>query len=502
MLKAFACWLLCVLCLCLSTAAAQSQPVWDSGNVQSAEGPATHDLPLPQLRVKTADWWEYALDYQVFPDPAQVKDARIEVWDGPALVFRQAVAVNTAGGKLLWDNSIDVAPNKLQIALLDPDFKPKRICIDYCNPEDLTQLLPTSELVVGVGPDGDPPYPELQIQAVRTVAGASGLEAVIAGIYLAPDSRLLLSEYDPENRTYNHLQFLPFDYLDLYHVKVSLPAALLQHARILVLNAMPPPPELSIPGDSEPTFDGTPKQWMPGTSVYYSAAVVVACEASAEVDRLEPAAVRADAGEVRVLSGDTAAGQSFPPERGTYLHVLGKNFNPDSRITVGDPLRGQAFETEFISPTELRFWLESEKLKAAVGYTITVWVVNQKESCAISNAGTFRVLPTDEIPEPVPAGDITITEPYPVPLMNQDGPPEMEIVVRGKNFRPNVTVVAWSDYQKPKKLKTSFISSQELRALLPREMWRIHRPSFCFVITTAAGEQAVKIAEPEHSLLP
>ena len=490
-LKTVGYWSLCFLSLCLSTASPQSQPVWDSGNVK----PATHDRSVPQLRVEK-NWWEYTLYYRVLPNGAEVKDARIEVWDGPVLVFRQAVTVNAAEGKLVWQNSLDRPPNKLEIALLDPDFKPSRICFDDCIPEDLNRLLPTSELVVGVGPDGDPPYPQLQVQGVRTAAGAPRLEAVLAGLYLAPDSRLLLAEYDPENRTYKHLQLLPFEYIDLYHVKVALPAFLLQTPRILVLNALPPLDDHRV---ADPVFDGTWQQSMPGTSGDYSVSIVVACPESPYIDRLKPDAVRADATEIRNLSVETTESQDSPPEQGTYLHLLGKNFNGDSRVMLGpDPVQGQVFETEFISPTELRFWVESERLKAYVGYTVTAWVVNQKQHCAISNEKMLQVLPTDEIKEPVPGGQIMITEPYPMPLMKPNGPQEMELIIHGKNFRRNVRVVASIDDAETKDLKTTFISSEELRALLPGKLWRIHTPSFRFVIKAAAGEQAVEIAEPEH----
>jgi hypothetical protein len=487
-------WSVCFLCLCVGAAAVQSKPVWDSGIVQPKEVSATHDRPVPKLRVETSNYFEYTLHYQVLPDAAQVQDAWVEVWDRPVLLFRQRVSPDAAPGKLVWQNNIEATPKTLQIALLDPDFKPRYICIDDCNPEDLNQTLPTSELVAGWGPDGDPPYPDLQIQAVRVVAGSRGLDTVLSGIYLNRESRLVVAEFDPVNQAYNHLQFLPFEYLDLYHLKVSLPAALLQHPGVLALSVMPPIEDHRI---QEPVFDGTYKRWMPGSSPSETA-VVVACQDSPRVYRVEPKDVRADLAESQ--SGNTGNSDQDPyQERGTYLHVHGSNFNGDSQVILGpNPLAGQKIETQFLSPEELRFWVESSKLKGSPGQTVTLWVTNQKDGCAISNQTTFRVLPTDEIPAPLPGGDIRITEPYPIPLMRQSDPHEMEVIIRGTDFRPNVTVIAESDGGSYQRLKTAFISSEELRAWLPQAMWRVHGPSFRFVIKTAVGEQAVEIAEPDQ----
>jgi hypothetical protein len=74
----------------------------------------------------------------------------------------------------------------------------------------------------------------------------------------------------------------------------------------------------------------------------------------------------------------------------------------------------------------------------------------------------------------------------------------MEFIVRGKNFRPNVTVVASNDGGGVfNKLKTVFVSPEELRAWLPQGMWRTHRLSFRFVVQTEKRKSAVEIQAPE-----
>ncbi len=112
---------------------AQTPGTWDSGEVRPA---GTHNKVVPQLRVQQ-DWTRYALEYQV-RDPAQTTDAWIEVWDRPLVLFRQQVST---GGKLLWEDDTDARPKKLEIALIDPDYKPEYICIDECDPEDLKKTV-------------------------------------------------------------------------------------------------------------------------------------------------------------------------------------------------------------------------------------------------------------------------------------------------------------------------------------------------------------------------
>ena len=480
---------LVLLLFSIRIALAQTPGTWDSGEVRaSAE---LQNQAVPQLRVRQ-DWIQYTLEYQA-SDPAQIKDAWIEVWDRPQLLLRQQVSA--AGGKMLWEDDTDAPPRKLEIALLDPDYKPEYICIDNCDPEDLKKTYPTSNLVVGTGPDGDLPYPELQMQSARVIAGAGGFETVLSGHYLAPDSRLIIAEYDPVKRAYNHLQFLPFEYLDLYHLRVSVPSFLLQQPRVLVFGVMPP---LEDGREHEPVFDGTFKGWLPGPSSDYDASLVVACPESPRVQLLEPKELRADADEFQSTSG-TGPQQSYSEEHGVHVRVQGQGFARDSQVFTGaDPFSGQRLPTEFVSSQELRFWLESSKFKGLAGYTAILWVSNQKESCAISNPATLNILPAVGTPPPVLGGDIIVTEPYPIPLVRQNAPKEMEFVIRGKNFRPNVTVVAGTDGTGvTTNLKTLFVSPEELHAWLPQAMWRIHRLSFRFVVQTEKGESAVEIQAPE-----
>jgi hypothetical protein len=467
---------------------AQTPGVWDSGKIRPA---GIHDKAVPQLRVQK-DWTQYTLEYRV-SDPAQITDAWVEVWNRPLLLFRQQVS--TAGGQMLWEDDTDSPPGKLEIALLDPDYKPQYICFDECDPEDLKKMLPTSYLIVGIGPDEDPPYPELQMQSVRVVAGSGGFETVLNGLYLTAADRMLVAEFDPVKRTYNHLQFLPFEFLDLYHLKVRVPSFLMQQPRVLVFSVMRP---LDDRREQEPVFDGTFKGWLPGTS-YFNASLIVAQPESPAVDSLEPKDLHAGADEFENTNATGEQQASYDDEHGVHIRVHGRGFNRDSQVFIGaDPFSGQRLPTEFLSSQELRFWVESGKFKGSTGETVPLWISNQKESCAISNPVTLTILPATGTPTPVLGGDINVTEPYPIPLIRQDAPKEMEFIVRGKNFRPNVTVVASNDGGGAfTNLRTLFVSSEELRAWLPQSMWRTHRLSFRFVVRTKKGERAMEVQAPE-----
>jgi hypothetical protein len=60
--------------------------------------------------------------------------------------------------------------------------------------------------------------------------------------------------------------------------------------------------------------------------------------------------------------------------------------------------------------------------------------------------------------------------------------------VYGENFKDGDTVIAENGESHGNgKLKTDFVSQQQLNAWLPREMWRNHRLSFRMVTQTSTG---------------
>lgn len=453
--------------------------------------------PLPKLTVETSKQLAntYTLKYEIVPASDSVTAAWIEVWDRPKLLLRKSVLV--ASGSMEWNDTSERTPENLRVALLDPDA-PKWPCIDNnCMPEDLKQVGPSSELVVGVGPDGNQPVPDLQIQVVRVFAGSPGQEVELAGTYFTPGSRVVAAEMTtPEH--YRDLQFATVTYVDMHHLKAWIPADLLLSPRVLPLVVLPAQEDMNM---AEPVFDGK------HSSVsLYDASIVVVCKESPQLDRLEPAELPADAADHKIpnteqVDQDQVSDDDRENRQSVVVRLLGSGFTRKSRVVLApDPLYENKITSTFLSPQELRIRLSSSRLKSSVGWPLPFWVINDEEGCGISESRTFHVLPTDEFPLPGKEGLISITDPYPVPLMEQDSPEEMQLTIKGENFRPNDTVVASvrgngdSEY---KNLKTTFIASDELRAWLPREMWRVHRLSFRFVIRTVDGEQAIEAGAPE-----
>lgn len=462
-----------------STAAAERPSL--SSEIQSSQAE-------PKLTVETSDHQTYTLKYQILPKQDSVTEAWIEVWDRPKLLLRKSVPISAAGS-MDWSDTSNDTPDELRIALLDPDA-PKGTCIDSCTPEQYNAVYPSSELLAGVGPNGDEHSPELQIQAFRVVAGTDGVEVSLAGNYFTPESRLVVGEMTSRDRW--DLQFAPVEYVDMHHLKGWIPADLLTLARVLPLTVWPSPEEMDRDEDTSRPFP-------------YDASVIVVCKDSPRLDRLEPSEVAADAADQFALQHPVDETQLTDEEveqrHSIVARVLGSGFNSKSRVVVAyDPLQGNEVKTEFVSAQELRIWLRSGLLKGNVGQPLNFWVMNDRQGCGISESRIVRVLPSEKIPLPTPTGWITVTEPYPVPLMAQSGPDGLELTIRGENFRPNDTVVAavrWYGDGGYKNLKTTFISSEELRAWLPREMWRIHRVSFRFVIHTVGGERATEVEQPE-----
>ena len=108
----------------------------------------------------------------------------------------------------------------------------------------------------------------------------------------------------------------------------------------------------------------------------------------------------------------------------------------------------------------------------------------------ISEPQEIRVLPSPQLP-PYPSQTslpvITQISPYPVPLIEPGGPLSIPLTVQGTNFRRGELVAAAVDRGDKVKLKTSYVSLQELQAWLPSETWSEHRLRFRLVVNTAAG---------------
>jgi hypothetical protein len=71
------------------------------------------------------------------------------------------------------------------------------------------------------------------------------------------------------------------------------------------------------------------------------------------------------------------------------------------------------------------------------------------------------------------------------------------LTVHGENFAPGESVLA-DNGEKEVKLKTLYVSPQELRAWLPRDLWRDHRLRFRLVVRTAMGRCIADVLEDDN----
>jgi hypothetical protein len=155
----------------------------------------------------------------------------------------------------------------------------------------------------------------------------------------------------------------------------------------------------------------------------------------------------------------------------------------------------------FISNDELRVHLPSERLvidhRWSASRPIRLWVAND-DVFHISEAQEVRVLESVHFPHH-PSGDpvasITHISPYPVPLIDSDA--SVLLTVHGENFAPGESVLA-DNGEKEVKLKTLYVSPQELRAWLPRHLWREHRLRFRLVVRTAMGRCIADVSEDDN----
>jgi hypothetical protein len=102
-----------------------------------------------------------------------------------------------------------------------------------------------------------------------------------------------------------------------------------------------------------------------------------------------------------------------------------------------------------------------------------------------------------EVLEPSRGPTIRSVSPYPVPLMDGDSPIFVELKIYGEGFRKDQYVVLSNGEVAGVKLETEYISSQELHAQLPRELWRNHQLSARLVAQTATGSCSTEVREDE-----
>jgi hypothetical protein len=389
-------------------------------------------------------------------DPKNFSTAQIEVWDRPKLLFRAKVPVRTRG-QIVWTPKEEPAdtPFALWIRVEDPehpnDSNDSRVLIGTNGP---VEGGPVPELV---------PYQTLMVQegAERPVVTAEGKDLDERNV------RILLSEQEGP-QIWIAREFLPAALTDLRRIGVQIPAGYLSKPTGLRLGAV-------RVGDESLYHLGTQDGSGPSMTV-------------------------------RVMSKDRPVFTAMEPstasagnQTGATLRILGSGFTTDSQVLVsegGGIDFTSAFKPTFLSSSELHVTLRDDQLRtgsSSLYANFQLWVRNGDDQ-HISDPKTLTLLPTPEFPfAGAKRPSITSVSPYPVPLMDEPSSTGIFLKVYGENFKNGDTLIAQNnESQGDGKLRTEFVSPQQLNAWLPREAWRSHRLSFRLMIQASTGTCAAE----------
>lgn len=389
------------------------------------------------------------MDYELRPATA-FSSAWIEVRDRPKLLYRTQVPVSSRG-RTSWAIKDDVedTPHTLTLAVYDPAL-----------PNETND---SRVLVATLGPVEGGPVPGLIAEAVL-LEEETDSPYVIAGIQnLGEHNTLIRLDEQESPETWIARKYLAAVPLDLAHVRVEIPAGYLAKPTVLKLVA---------------TRVGDESLWPVGSTAgslgLGSFTIYVMSKDRPSLSSVEPSEVSAD------------------ETTGATVRILGDGFTKNSQVLAGFEFRtgegNDVLTPFFVSPHELQVTIPSPflvPLSYATDGQLQLWVRNNDDK-HVSNTGSLRVQPATDAHLKPRKPSITSISPYPVPLMDYRSPEVTILKLYGENFNSNDTIVA-DNGDSSTKLRTEFISPQELEAWLPREMWRRHRLSFELVAQRLSG---------------
>jgi hypothetical protein len=418
---------------------------------QASSQTAKRDCPgagTIALKLAFDDSYSSATFVYQLSDPKNFSTAQIEVWDRPKLLFRTQVPVR-ARGQIVWTPKEEPpdTPYALWIRIEDPqhpnDSNDSRVVIGANGPVEggvVPELVPYQTIVMEEG-------------AESSVVTAEGKDLTEHNVRI-----LLVEEESPQ--VWIAREFLPATLTDLRHVSVQVPTGYLLKPTTLHLGAL-------RVGDDSQVHLGTQ-----GGGSGSSMAIRVMSKDRPVFTSIEPSQVSAGA------------------QTGTRIRILGTGFTNESQVLVSDE-GGLKFSYPlnpvFISPNELEIRDDQVGRSTPVA-DFQLWVRNGDDQ-HVSDPQTLTLLPTPEFPlAGTKRPSIASVSPYPVPLMDEPSSTGIFLKVYGENFKNGDTLIAQnSESHGDGKLRTEFVSPQQLNAWLPREAWRSHRLSFRLVTQTPTG---------------
>ncbi len=386
-------------------------------------------------------------------EPKSFSAARIEVWDRPVRLSMTQVPVQKEG-------QIEWAPKKA------PPDTPSWLFIRVVDPRRRND---TQRSFIGDAMNGGGPGPSFPNQSFVLEEGTGSSELVVQGTNLNPVDDFALIEQETSG-TWIAREHLPGTVLDLGHIQLEIPSGYLVRPTVLGL-------QYSHPG----LF---PQGEQTGPPCCGSITVHVMSRDRPVLSGIDPSEISADS----LTDGVTA-------------RLFGSGFGPESSalVDLDEDVPEFATKTLFVSPNELQVTVDKDYLyghsEARQADSIQFRVRNS-DDLHDSDIQELRILPTVKHPSHAGTGPVvTSTSPYPVPLMDFQSPDFLSLTVYGENFNEYDSVALSTEDAQEVKLKTEYVSPQELRALIARELWKDHRLSSRLVTQTSAGECSTELWE-------
>ena len=400
--------------------------------------------------------------------PTKVSSVRVEIWDGSTLLFRARVKDEKVG-KAVWkpDFQIPNTPFNLQVKVSVPD-----------------DVIATDRSLVLIGTTGsvdDTLDPKLLRDAAILEEGSGTTSLIARGIDLGKQNTVILLMEEESPDVWIAREYLPATLIDLSHVGVDIPSGYLSEPTRLRIKAMSSSDTAEVPVGSQ-VEDGSDSN----LKTFNFKTIYVMSKDRPVLSKIEPSVVK------------------WERDLDAPARLFGSGFTAESRVLASmDDIfdRYDVLTPILISDRELKLSIPSWVLTGPGDEPLRLWVRNGDDR-HISDP-QFLSVDRTEFGWEGRAGSggrkwpwIRSVSPYPVPLMDKNGPAGVWLKIYGQNFTKDSALILDNGPLGPTgELKTRFISSQELTAWLPRDLWRRHEIFSSLVAQTAGGTCAAEVRQ-------
>jgi hypothetical protein len=428
----------------------------------------------PELQLSVSNYGRHFV-YSV-AHPESIREAWIEILDRPVLLDKKSVPVQ-ANGTLDWEwdrsplNFYEQPEDNLELSIWDPNGE-----TIICDINGMMTAHPGGLVSsTTVGARGRlAQYPRLNPSFVRAAQGGEAITFDVTGEDLGPGTKFQVQA--PRGGRCDN-RSMHAEVLDFAHARVSVAADCLVRPGILLVSA---------DGDEE-----------------RAASVHVASRTSPVLLRVSPSHIPENMcqDQLRLV----LRGSGFTEESAVYA-----GYNPDSLDHMTDQL---SLGTEYISPTELRvrvdaYQAEDHEVSAGIApdEKLRIWVKGKEEKFQLSEPYdvTLRPVVTHDISFPLEGlvlrplrpktAVVTSVSPFPIKLMNERSPGELKVTIHGENFVPEdkVRFSFGGQTTNDREVRSEYTSATQLRAWIPRQLWRKHQVSYRLVVETKSGQRYVQ----------